>query len=378
MEKKERVRKIKIRRTTQKVFIVLVTIFLVGILFSVMIYVNRIKEPLTTVFSYLITITSLVISLIALVIAMITYFSIDSVNSVTAMEGNVLENPRYTIAYFEMVMQFSKCKNQKEFMDLLLNIVYNKERDKTSTCIQFADWLQSIIDHLIWFAYVDFKDKEFVKKCEILITKLEKECLRYNALSNGIQYLLNENVKLIKYVLIYQRARNLEQNQICYLENIRGKMILNPISQIVYYDYLGLDYRRKANKILQNCGNRNEKEFTYKYMKDVFDYKYTEEDVKHIYILLNRAKECFNGAIRLAETDVLWEGYIKYNEMRLRVMEYLLQHTNKEDVLIGIKDVINIREKICFLFGEKDTYLSEKFKDEYNMAVSLYENFARL
>ena len=377
MKKKERTKKIRIRRTTKTVFIILVTVFLIGILLSIMIYVNRTKEPLNTVFGYLITITSLVISVIALVIAMITYFSIDSVNSVTAMEGNVLENPQYTIAYFEMVMQFSKCKNQKEFMDLLLDIINHKYGYKTSTCIQFADWLQTIIDHLIWFAYVDFNDKEFTDKCERLVSNLEKDCLRYNSLSNGIQYLINENVKLIKYVLIYQKSRNLEQNQICHLENIRGKMILNPISQIVYYDYLGLDYRRKANKILQKCGN-DEKEFTYNYMNDVLDYKYTEEDIRHIYILLNRAKECFNDAGRLAETDVLWEGYIKYNEVRLRVMEYLLQHTNKEDILIGIKDVINIREAICFLFNEPNAFLSKKFKEEYDMAVSLYENFARL
>lgn len=39
-----------------------------------------------------ISITSLVISLVALIISMITYFAIDSVNEITSMEGNVLEN----------------------------------------------------------------------------------------------------------------------------------------------------------------------------------------------------------------------------------------------------------------------------------------------
>lgn len=377
MKKKERVKKIRIRRTTKTVFIILFTIFLIGFLLSIIVYVNRTKEPLNTVSGYLVSITSLVISVIALVIAMITYFSIDSVNSVTAMEGNVLENPQYSIAYSEMVMQFSKCKNQNEFMNLLMNIINDRYGNKTSTCIQFADWLQTIIDHLIWFAYVDFTNNEFTSKCERLVLNLEKECGRYNSLSNGIQYLLNENVKLIKYVLIYQKSRNLEQNQICHLENIRGKMILNPISQIVYYDYLGLDYRRKANKILQKCGNV-EKEFSFNYMKEVLAYQYTEEDIRHFCILLNRAKECFKNASRLAETDILWEGYIEYNEVRLRVMEYLIQHTNKEDILNAIKKVIDIRESICFLFNESTTFLSEKFKDEYNMAVSLYENFAKL
>lgn len=367
----------KTKRSLKAVFCILLIIFLVGFMLSIIIYTIRSKEPLSTVTGYLINSISLVTAIIALVIAMITYFTIDSVNSVTSMEGNVLENYSYSVAYSEMVMQFRNCRNQTEFMDLLMDTINDKSKNKTSTCIQFADWIQIIIDHLIWFAYVDFNNKEFYIKCEKLVFKLEKECDRYNSLSNGIQYLLKENVKLIKYVLTYKQSINLEENRICYLENIRGKMISNPISQIIYYNYLGLDYRKKASKILNKCQS-NEKEFSYQYMKAVSTYNFSEQDKNHFYIFIDRAKQCFHNASKLAEADVLWDGYIKYNEVRLKVMEYMITQNNKDNILKDIREVINIREMVCFLFDKSSSFLDEKFMEEHNRSIKLYESFENL
>lgn len=369
----------KRKRSLFIIVVILLMIILIGSLLSYIIYTNRDKEPVDLISDYLISITSLVIAFIALIIALITYFSIDSVNNVTAMEGNVLENPNYAIAYSEIVTQLQECKTQKDFMNQLMEKMNQGLEQPTSSCIQFADCVQKIIDHLIWFGYVDFKDPVFKNQCETLVTRLEKEGKRYNTLSNGIQYLLNENIKLIKYVLNYQKERNLKKNQLCNLEDIRGKMILNPISQIIYYDYLGLDYKRKANEILRKCGSKEE-ELSVRYMKSVMDHDYSKEDIRHVMMLIKRAKECFEKARTLSEADVLWEGYIKYNEVRLHVMEFLIIKTNHNDILQNISEVVNIRETVCYFFQNEseETYLNTKFTFEYKNALSLYHNFNHL
>jgi hypothetical protein len=38
---------------------------------------------------------SLVVAVVALVISLMTFFSIDEVNAISRMDGNVMENPRY-------------------------------------------------------------------------------------------------------------------------------------------------------------------------------------------------------------------------------------------------------------------------------------------
>lgn len=366
------------KRTLLIICLTLFVILILGVLLTYIIYINRYNEPLDVLSDYLINITSLVIAFIALIIALITYFSIDSVNNVTAMEGNVLDNPNYTIAYSEMVMDFKDCKNQSEFQTLLCEKVFTGLKHSTSTCIQFADCIQRVIDYIIWFAYLDFQDKELMKQCDKLIRRLDRELQRYTSLSNGIQYLLNENVKLIKYIFEYQKGRNLNRSNICKLENIRGKMIQNPISQIIYYDYLGLDYRKKASEILRRCGS-NDPEFSTKYMRAVMEYKYCTNDIKHVALLLMRAKECFHIAGQIAETDLLWQGYIEYNLSRTSVMEYLINPTNGANISNNINDVVNIREMVCFFFQQnEDAYLNSRFELEYKSAVNLLNEFSNL
>jgi len=58
--------------------------------------------PITTVaesVNFIVTVLSLIIALFAFIVAMMTYTSIDSVNNVTRMDGNVLENEDYTTSF---------------------------------------------------------------------------------------------------------------------------------------------------------------------------------------------------------------------------------------------------------------------------------------
>lgn len=172
-------------------------------------------------------ISALIVSFIALVISIVTYFSIDKVNDITSMSGNVLENSTYSVATSELVNEFNGCNNDKDFTKELLDSVSHPKNGnpigKTKSIIEFADLIQNFIDHLIWFAYIDDEPDTYKKKEEI-VKDLEKNLEKYEKLSNGIQYLLKENLKLIQYVLLYKdstRNNTYERN----MENIRGRMV---------------------------------------------------------------------------------------------------------------------------------------------------------
>lgn len=322
-------------------------------------------------------ITSFVISYVAFVFSMFTYYSIDAVGSVTAMDGNVLENEDYAVAYEEMIDIFIDKGDSETYAKELFKVV--KCPRKTKSCIVFADYLQKILDHIILFAYIDLNDEDIKRECDQLVKTISKEAKRYGRLSNGINYQLNENVKLIAYVLDYQKLRSEKRDwEFSKLENVRGNMLKNPISRILYYDYLGLDYRRKAAKILNACGDTTS-EFSTEHMRAIMNYEYSEEDKKHASCLIERTDMCFAKAQELAQENILWEGYISYNKIRVEIMKYLLdQRDSKEDILAELDRIIRVRENVEYLFHRKDSYLNSQFAEEVRMAKTLKMNFEKV
>lgn len=324
----------------------------------------------------IILITSFVVSFVAFIFSMITYYSIDKVSNITSMDGNVLENEDYAIAYEEMIDDYAKFKDEEAFTKALFDKV--KLRKGKKTCIGFADYLQNILNHIIWFAYVDFNNEKVNKDSLKLVKKIQDEAGHYERLSNGINYQLKENVKLIEYILVYQRTRSQNCSEFSKLENVRGNMLRNPISRILYYDYLGLDYRRKAAEIMGHCGDSNA-EFSEKHMRAVLDCKYEEEDRKHFQCFIERTEMCFNNAYELAKDNVLWEGYISYNKVRVDIMKYLMyQDVPAEDIMKALDEVVRIRENAAFLFKREESFLSQMFEREEKKAKDLRQSFEKL
>ncbi len=322
-------------------------------------------------------ITSFVISVVAFVFAMITYFSIDAVESVTAMDGNVLENEDYEIAYEEMIDTFKDERNQEAFTKKLFEEVKCPRR--TKSCIVFADHLQKILDHIILFTYVKMEDESVKKECNKLVRTIKKEANRYNRLSNGIKYQLDENVKLITCILDYLKMRSEKQyGEASKLENIRGNMIKNPISKILYYDYLGLDYKGKAAKILGVCG-KPDAEFGVEHMRIIMKHEYSNEEKKHMSCVVERAGICFVKAQEIAKENILWEGYISYNKVRVEIMKFLMeQGASKEEILSELNRIIRVRENVEYLFKRKDSYLNSQFAEEVRKAKVLKKSFEEL
>ena len=383
----------RVRRKKSRLIVMLISIstFFLGVLCTFLVTNSNICCKVYRISEDVVTFTSFLIAFVALVFAMITYFSIDAVNAITSMDGNVLENENYSIAYHEMVEKFAKCESQEAFSRTLFEICTPRKRVKT--CMDFADDIQRIVDYLIWFAYVDFEQKQEEKSCEKkkpekrweivaqekLLKTIKHKKDKYDKLSNGINYLLDENIKLIETVFAYQRKRNQgEEFFVSELEDVRGEMLKNPISRIVYYDYLGLYYRRRAGAVLNECGEGSE-EFSAKHMQAIFDYKYSEEQLFRYRCLINRAHYCFDQAQKLSNKNVLWDGYIKYNSVRIDVMEYLVRRSPSfQEVVKKIDEVICAREEVLFLFRGENAYLNIEFEKEVERARQLRNNFMKI
>lgn len=93
------------------VFIIIAIVIVTSI--TVILYKSNFFDSINAITTFTIQIVSLGLSITALVIAVVTYSSIDSVNMISTMEGNVLENENYTIAYSEIFLDYASCKDIK-------------------------------------------------------------------------------------------------------------------------------------------------------------------------------------------------------------------------------------------------------------------------
>jgi hypothetical protein len=173
----------------------------------------------------------------------ITYVSIDAVNALSSMEGNVLCNENYNAEYMLLVEQYDDCLTQLDLQNKLFYDLDEHLKKHGKTCMEFTDSIQFFLDRLLWLAYLDTKREDYRSSVMDIIEKIEKKYNDFNAISNGNQYVLREHIKLIKNVLNHQsvshEGKELDANG--KMLNIRGRMLINGVSKTIYYDYLGLE-----------------------------------------------------------------------------------------------------------------------------------------
>lgn len=315
---------------------------------------------------------SFFVSIVALIIALITFFSIDAVDKKNRMDNNVLEKTNYCAAYPTMIKQLN-AKDKTEYKNILLSSVIKKP--KIHTCMEFADWIQKIEDHIIWFAYYNWEDDEKKR----FISDIKMELNRFNNINSGISLLLDENVKLIEQVVYYQENRKKNQNNnLSLLEEVRYKLLPNPIAQIVYFDYLGLDYRLYASRIMNNASEYEE--FSEQYFF-TFKYKKNDFNIDKCRFLIEEAKKNFLKALKLAEDDILWNGYLKYNLVRCEIMMFMISDNEKKlkmkNLIVDLlNDCVRTRTNICYIINIEG-FLKKSFEKELKSASNLKENFMK-
>lgn len=315
---------------------------------------------------------SMIVSIFALIIALVTYFSIDAVDQKNRMDNNVLEMDCYNVSYPEMIKNLNVA-GAKEYQEALIKKVVAKR--KINSCMDFSDWIQDIIDYLIWFAYLDRQngwDKETKEK---FVKSLKDELRNYDSVGSGIRLLFSENIRLIENVLLYQDRRVSEDYTLSSLEEVRYTLIPNPIAKTIYYDYLGLDYRKYISGKMQNCVN--EKEFTKEYF-EAWKKTTDVENRQECLFWIEKAVKSFEHANEIAKDDMIWLGYLSYNLVRCEIMQYLLSENRDKEQLNNIKnnlaECVRIRNNNCLLINEEG-YLKTKFTEGRDRAEYLKKAF---
>lgn len=330
-----------------------------------------------SVVDFAVGIVSLIIAIGALVIALITYTSIDAVNAISAMDGNVLCNKNYEVAYYKLVEEYEDCQQQSELEDAIFKYVMYEMTNDTSTCMEFSDNIQIIVDRLLWFAYFDATSEKYKENVKKLIKCIDDKYEGLSAISNGNQYVIIENIKLIKNVLNYQsiQHKGSKLDAAGEMLNISGDMLMNRVAKTIYYDYLGLEYLKRAMNYLENAVNLAVNDiFLPETFSKIRDYKWLDEDKMIVNVYLNGAQEAFEKATETSKDDILWKGYILFNQARVKAVNAMI---NKEAGWDKVYEVFNAaiearyKVKIMFVKPGSKSFLSEEFCKELCYAKTL-------
>ena len=92
-----------------------------------------------------------IVFVIVLVIALITCLSIDSVGAISSMEGNALTSNDCSVACHCLVDEFKECDSASSLKKAVLAELNDGFREHGGTCADYANNLQHIVDHLLWF-----------------------------------------------------------------------------------------------------------------------------------------------------------------------------------------------------------------------------------
>ena len=333
-------------------------------------------DTVNSVLGFGIGLVSLLISVVALIFSVITYVSIDAVNALSSMEGNVLCNENYNAEYMLLVDQYDDCQTQLALQEKLFSDIDSYLKKHNKTCMLFTDFLQYFLDRLLWLAYVDTKREDYRVAVMDIIGKIEKKYNEFNAISNGNQYVLREHIKLIKNILNYQsvshEGEELDANG--KMLNIRGRMLMNGVSKTVYYDYLGLEYHKKALQKIREITGYTDEEFLSHNMETISHFPYTEEDRKEINLYLRQAQLAFEQAAVSSENDVLWKGYISFNRARIDLLSYLVEGSFPAHWHDSLEEAIEARYFVRKLFvagKANDSFLELEFAKEHLYAEAL-------
>ncbi|MEI3602759.1 hypothetical protein SPD79_12615 [Oceanobacillus sp. SE10311] len=161
------------------------------------------------------------------------------------------------------------------------------------------------------------------------------------------------------------------------LLSVRGSMLKNAVTKTVYYNYLGLFYNKKAMKLIREMLDIAEYDLLsiqslrtlHKYPKESLD----ERNIELLSIYLDEALKSFRQAIESSESDMMWEGFIKYNQARtLYFYELFLggKHAGQREVVMD--EAITARAKLNIIINdptsEQHSYLQEEFIDLEHVA----------
>lgn len=325
---------------------------------------------------------SVLISLVALFIALQTYLSIDSVNNITRMDGNILDNENYVTSIPEFIDEYVQ-ETPEALCHALFGKIRHNLRHHSSTALDFSDTLQGMIDVLVLFPVLDLKNQlkndRIARDVAWIIRRLRRRADELHSISKGNSIQIREAVKLFMAVYEYQRAvENKGALGSTGLLQVRAAMIRNPVSATVYHNYLGLYYRKCAVQVFDNQDQGTVSTIrgwneSAKMLKD--------GDKEKLRRYLNHASAAFAKALELSADDPMWRGYVLFNQARVSLIESVFFGGRAADPLEQMQAAIDARTTLNELISEvtggkpPTTVLERYFLYEEEYARQLYVNY---
>ena len=139
-------------------FVIILSIF--SSLCAVAVFVNSAKDDdytLDNLITFVVTILSMLIAVLAYHISVKTYISIDTVNAISRMDGNVMENENYRTNIISMIRYFNSETRTGACNQVLGYIENNIRNDKIYSGAKLADSIQEIIDVIVLFSFLSKK-----------------------------------------------------------------------------------------------------------------------------------------------------------------------------------------------------------------------------
>ena len=270
----------------------------------------------------IIAIFSLDVALLALYISLRTFYSIDEVNAISRMDGNVMENPRYRPNILRAVFRFP----QGEFLETseaLMNYMEGLFHDKSKhSGAHLADNVLEVADLLVLIPYF-IKDNSAIQLNRVsdLLDIIRYKVDNFKEISDGSCKLLEETVSLIESVFAYQRMNDSRKSDPSKLLEIRGSIFINPVTSILYYDYLGLYFLRCATYLLTN-------QISPSLLEIINGASMCKDDDKSLALVYcNKASDTFRRAKDNIGDDMIWTGYVCFNLARAEYLKQLLDES---------------------------------------------------
>lgn len=272
----------------------------------------------------LIAFVSFVVAVIALYISLRTFYSIDEVNAISRMDGNVMENPRYQPNILRAVFRFPQMK-MAEASKRMMKYMEDLFRDNKSTSgAHLADNVQEVADLMVLIPFFIHSNQSqtsamHVERVSKLISTIKKRVENFKDISDGSCKLLDETVSLIDAVFAYQNMKSNDDSGPSKLLEIRGSIFINPVLCILYNNYLGLYFLRLARDIMtkgkRGLSLREE-------IKSVNECNAEEKSMALVYC--GKAADSFLHAKNYIGDDLIWNGFVCFNLSRAEYYKQLL------------------------------------------------------
>ena len=342
-------------RTSKMLYFTILLLVLLSAFLAVWVY--DLKEG-KDLLSFTISTVSFCIAVLALFITVRTYTSIDSVNNISKMEGNILDNENYVTSLPELINQF-KSQDENTLEKEIFDSIEHKLKKESETAVLFADTLQYIIDLIVLFPAV-FNASEtnkvlYKKRMDTILSEVDRRCEILHSVSKGNSIQITETIKLFKAVVSYQSfVADDNFNIHADLLHVRGPILRNPVTKTIYHNYLGLYYNKKGMHLLRESLNMNSVDIL-----SIDGLELAKKNIntiepsilEEVSMYLKSAAEQFDKALKVSSEDVMWPGFINYNKARTVYFLALLSNT-KLNWLDILDEAIESRSRLNRLIDE--------------------------